>query len=381
LVAETTHVTALSPTDLELQLLERVRANRIQIPSYPAIATKLQAMVAAGRSTEQVAAVAANDPPLVAALLARATSAQHASAGQLGIAAAIQRVGMDELVQIAVAQSVGAIALAPGPLAAIRRDTWRRSLVAGRVAQVLCSRCGMAPSEAYLAGLLQDFGSTAALSAIEQLSKEHELPTQSELDWRAVVSRVRGEFGGAIAKRWSLPASIAGVIAEDTDSPLARLLDHVRRVVALLDDDRLDEAVDVTTDEREAILAALPEIIAQMALYTHTLVSRHALPIEPPPRMAESWPVQFDVRHRGTSYAACSVSVEGIDMVGKMSLATNWLVCVTLECKPEPIELLLNVRQCEPRDDGTCAIWAKPFGLGAVAKQRWLSLLDAARPA
>lgn len=372
-------MTGLSPTQLEERVLDRVRSNRIQIPSYPAIATKLQAMVAAGRSIEQLAAVAANDPPLVAALLARATTAQHAGSGPLGIDTAIVRVGVDELVQIAVAQSVGAIALAPGPLAALRRDTWRRALVSGRVAQVLAARQRTSTSEAYLAGLLQDFGSTAALSAIEALTKDASLPTMPEATWRELVARVRSHFGEAIAARWSLPPAIASVIAGTSGSPFARFLELVRDVVALLDDDRLADSTELSEQEREAVLAALPDVIAQMELYTHTMMSKLGSPVEPRPRPSATWPADFEVVHRGASYHARGVSSDGLEMVGRMCLATNWLVGVKLQCEPEPIEMLVNVQQCESHTDGTCAIVAKPFGLGAAAKQRWHSLLETAR--
>jgi HD-like signal output (HDOD) protein len=374
-------VTAISPAELEARLAHRLRANQLKIPSYPAIATKLQAMVAAGRSTEQLAQVAANDPPLVAAVLARATSAEHGHGGAITIASAIARVGVDELVAIAVAESVGAIALTPGPLASLRRDTWRRSLISARVGQELASRRRIAPGEAYLAGLLHDFGSIAVLSGVEELSKEATLPTLPEHEWRTLVAKLRLSFGASIASRWKLPDAIASVIAcGKSATPLVEHVALVDRVVAQLDAGGLADAGDLLAEERAAIEAALPEIVAQMALYTHTIAPKHS-PIAPPPPGTTSWPCELEVVQGNASFSTRTISFDAIEMVGKASLAVSWLVSVTLRCAPDPLQMLVNIKSCEARDDGTFAIVAQPFGLGGVVKQRWQSLLEAARTA
>jgi HD-like signal output (HDOD) protein len=371
----------MSPAELEARLAERLRANRLKIPSYPAIATKLQAMVAAGRSTEQLAQVAANDPPLVAALLARASSAEHGRSGAITIASAIARIGVDALVELAVAESVGAIALTPGPLASLRRDTWRRSLISARVGQELASRRRITPGEAYLAGLLHDFGSIAVLSSVEELSKEATLPTLPEPEWRALVDKLRLSFGASIASRWKLPDVIASVIACGTSTtPLVEHVALVDRVVAQLDAGGLADAGELSVEERAAIEAALPEIVAQMALYTHTMMPKHS-PIVAPMPSSNRWPLELEVVQGNASFATCAVSPDAIEMVGRASLAVSWLVSVTLRCQPDPLQMLVNIKACDARDDGTFAIVAQPFGLGGAVKQRWQALLDAARTA
>lgn len=375
-------MTAISPTDLEQLLVDRLRADRIKIPSYPAIATKLQAMVAAGRSTEQLAAVAANDPPLVAALISHATSAQHANTGSITIAAAIVRVGVDQLVDVAVAASVGAIALAAGPLAALRRDTWWRSLVSARIGQLLAARNAIPAAEAQLAGLLHDFGAVAVLSAIEDVSKQTTLPTLSESAWREVVARLRGSFGEAISTRWKLPPQLAAVIIGTGDSPLMRHIALVDHVMALIDRDALDTASAISAVECDAIASALPDIVAQMALYSHTAMPKGAQsPIERAPRPSAAWPIKLDVLHGQTPYTASAIAADGLELMGRKSLAVNWLISVTLRCEPTPLQVILNVKACDPRDDGTFAIFAQPFGLGGSLRQRWQSLVDQTRSA
>ena len=153
-----------------------------------------------------------------------------------------------------------------------------------RVGQELASRRRITPGEAYLAGLLHDFGSIAVLSSVEELSKEVTLPTLPELEWRALVDKLRLSFGASIAARWKLPDVIASVIAcGNSTTPLVDHVALVDRVVAQLDAGGLADAGELSLDERAAIEAALPEIVAQMALYTHTMMPKHSSIAAPAP--------------------------------------------------------------------------------------------------
>jgi hypothetical protein len=217
------------------------------------------------------------------------------------------------------------------------------------------------------------------------LSKEATLPTLPELEWRALVAKLRLAFGASIASHWKLPPAIASVIACADAAAASPLIDHVAlvdRVVAQLDAGGLADTCELSADERAAIEAALPEIVAQMALYTHTIVpKRPPSPITSGPPAAGRWPCELEIVQGNASYAARAISLDAIEMVGKTSLAVSWLVSVTLRCAPVPLQMLVNINTCEPRDDGTFAIVAQPFGLGGAVKQRWQLLLDAARSA
>jgi hypothetical protein len=159
-------------------------------------------------------------------------------------------------------------------------------------------------------------------------------------------------------------------------------IELVDRVTALIDRDALDCGAELTAVEREAIAFALPEIVAQMALYSHTAMPKNAQsPIERAARPSVSWPTKLEVRHSQVSYAACSIASEGLELIGRKSLATNWLISVALHCEPTPLQVILNVKACDARDGGTFAIFAQPFGLGGTVRQRWRSLVDQARTA
>src|SRR5580704_7925971 len=380
-----------TPAALEAALIARLRANQLHIPSYPAVAAKLQELVGHKRGTDELAGVAANDPPLVAALLAHASSAAHApAAAPTSLAAAIQRLGVQELVRLALAASLGAVATGPGPLATLRRDTWRCALLSARLCHDLATRRGLSPDEAYVAGLLHDFGAIAVVAGLEEMAKETALPTLPEITWRAIVSRLHVPFGAAIATRWKLPPPITAVIAsygqppETPRTPLVALVQLVDRVIEKLDRApstgiaALLEIRELATDERYAIGVALPEVVAQMATYSAP-VAAAASKVEPHKRDEEAWPVAFDVAYQSSMLHARTISPSTFELVGKSPMSPNWLADVTLHCQPEPLQMLVNVKSCEPTGDGSFAIVMQPFALGGPTKQRWAALVDSAR--
>jgi hypothetical protein len=116
-----------------------------------------------------------------------------------------------------------------------------------------------------------------------------------------------------------------------------------------------------------------------MAVYTHTIVPKHAppSPIAPLAPPMNRRPCELEIVQGNATFSATSISPDAIEMIGKTSLAVSWLVSVTLRCEPEPLQLLVNIKACEPRGDGTFAIVAQPFGLGGAVKQRWLALAGA----
>jgi HD-like signal output (HDOD) protein len=385
-----------TPASLEAALVARLRANQLHIPSYPAVATKLQELVSKGRRTDELASVAANDPPLVAALLANASSVAHGgAAAPASLSAAIQRVGMQELVRLALAASLGSVATAPGPLAGLRRDTWRCALLSARLCHDLAVRRGIDAEEAYLGGLLHDFGAIAVVAGLEESAKQAPLPMLPEITWRAIVSRLHVPFGAAIAMRWKLPPSIATVIAsygqppEMPKSPLVQLVQLVDRVIEKLDRApstgiaALLELRELSTDERYAIGAALPDVVAQMAAYTSSTPTAAAAPskVEAAKREEEAWPVAFGVTQSGSpeTMQARTISPSSFELVAKQPLTPNWLSDITMQCEPEAIKMLVNVKSCEPAGDGSYLVVMQPFALAGPVKQQWTALLEQAR--
>lgn len=307
---------------------------------------------------------------------------------------AIQRVGVDQVIQLSLALGLGKASTAGGPLGSLRRNTWRCALLAARFAQELAQKRGVPPETAYLAGLLRDFGEVVLVACIEDIAKDVPLPVLPEAQWQAFVGRMQVQVGMAVAARWHLPEPIADVIAHHREAanvpstPLTALIKLVDRVIAILDRSpatgiaALLEVPELATMERYAIGAAAQEVGTNMASFTATAAQVQSAKISPEPARAadeEAWPVDFEVScPKHDAYRALTMSPNTFEMEGKDPLAPGWLVELTLGCMPSPIKMLANVKACEPSGAGHKVV-LQPFALGGDLKKQWLALMDSAR--
>ena len=375
---------------IEQALVDRLRANKLRIPPYPAVAAKLERIARDPRHTiAQLAEVVAQDPSIAAAVVGRANSAANGHPVTT-LAESLQRIGVEQVIQIALAASLGKASTAGGPLGALRRNTWRCALLAARFAQELATKRSVAPDSAYLAGLLHDFGAVVLVAGIEEIGQQVPLPMLPEAQWQAFVTKHQVQVGMAIAARWHLPEPITDVIAHHHEpanvaaTPLTQLIKLVDRVIAILDRSpgtgvaALLEIPEVATMERYAIGAAAQEVGAQMASLSTAAEASTAI-TEAARTDEEAWPVAFEVSvPKHDAYTAVTISPNAFEIVGKEPLAPAWLVEVTLGCMPSPIKLLANVKTCEPCPEGHRVVLA-PFALGGDLKKQWLALLESAR--
>jgi HD-like signal output (HDOD) protein len=142
--------------DLRQEVETMLKARTLALPAWPAVAIKLQRLVSSDNfGLSDLAKLVEADQALAAVTLRTANSAFYrASAPVTTLPQAISRVGARELSNIAIASTLGAQAGAPGPLASLRKESWRKSLVGAAFAQVLARGRGLDPGEAFLAGLL-----------------------------------------------------------------------------------------------------------------------------------------------------------------------------------------------------------------------------------
>lgn len=385
--------------DLEVLLTSRLEADKLRLPPYPAIALKLQQLATSGRhSTRDLCATVNADAALVAAVLRRANAAASGSATLIStLEAAVTRIGIEDLLRLALAQSVGVTASAFGPLASLRRDTWRMSLLAARIGLELAERRGISQDEAFVAGLLHDFGAITVLVGLEDLKVE--LPVLPAETWKILVDRLHVKFGAVIAKRWNLPAPIVHAIQNHHDVQrytgphralveLVATVDHINTifdrapttsVAALL------EVPGLSQDERYRIGAMVPQISEYMASFeassspareakAKTAVAKPASDLE------DGWPIELIVSTARDVYQACALAPNAIAFRGTAALLPNWLTQMTLGSDPE-LAMLANVKTCEPQPDGSYLMTAQPFGLDGKEKQIWFHLVQRTRPA
>jgi HD-like signal output (HDOD) protein len=379
-------INALRADQLERAIRERLLSDRVRIPPYPAVLARFQQCANSGR-LDEIARLVAADSALAASVLARASSVLYGG-HTAHLASAISRLGMDELLKLALTTSVAPLALASGPFSVLRRDAWRRALLGAHITEILAKTSDLL-DETFAAGLLHDLGEVVALACIEDIGREHALPALDVAGWRLVIQRVHVDFGMMLAARWNLPEPIAIVMACHHEPPAGPHADLIA-LVALADCvvDVLDrspgtgiaallEVPGISSAARYAIGAALVDIAAQIACFETPPTAPSPVVLRPPP--PDGWPIDVAAeRPRRGTYRARRISPDALHLTGPEPLTVNWLIDLKLATDP-PLMLLVNVVSCEPGPGGEHTIVAAPFGLDGDAKAGWLALLERAR--
>jgi HD-like signal output (HDOD) protein len=386
-----------SGLELAAKLVERLQTTEIRVPPYPAVASSLERLSRDGKSTvAAVAALVATDAALAATVLRHASTASSKSNAPSTLEAAISRLGLDELTRVVIATTIGGAAARPGPLALLRRDQWRRSLLAAMFCKELAPRRGVQPDQAFLAGLLHDFGAIVVLSCLESLGVAP-LPVLPELTWRRLVEGLHVELGMVVVARWHLPEPIAEVIAgHHTPHTCSRVYRPLVQLVAIADQiiDILDrgsagdiaalvEVPGLEHDERYRIGALMPKVADQMARFEMAnergVASSVAAATDP---AAERWPVDFAVESRSqVVFRASALGATALVLTSPVALQPAWLAELTLRCAPDTITMLAHVKSCETTPRGTYLVTAQPFGLAGPDREAWLRLIERTRPA
>ncbi|MCX5745346.1 MAG: HDOD domain-containing protein [Proteobacteria bacterium] len=377
-----------------LPLLESLQISEPRIPPYPAVATALERLAREGASIKEITTLVSTDASLVAMLLRRASSASMRSSAILTLESAIWRLGLEELMRIALATGLGASASRQGPLGELRRDQWRRSLLAAIVCKELAARRGVLPETAFLAGLLHDFGAIVVLACLEEL--DGPLPAMSVRGWGAIVEELHVDFGGVLARRWKLPAPLAETIAyhhapdgaSAAHKPLVDLVAIVDRIIDLLDrapDQGIDALRDVPglgADERAQIAALLPKVAQQIAIFEPTAPDARPSPIVHTAVIECSWPVDFAISgDDGQTHRACSVGPNVVAFHSAEPYQTGWLSELTLHADADELVMLANIKSCEAVARNSWLVTARPFGLGGAGNATWLRIVARTRSA
>lgn len=378
--------------DLERAIATALASNRFKVPPYPAVAAKLESLARQrnGATINQLVAVISADACLAAQVLGRAQSAANSNGRAVTtLFEALSRVGLDTLVQMALATGLGSEVIAPGPLAELRRDMWRRGLLSAHLARMLANNRGVSEETAYSAGLIHDLGSAIVVTTLEDLAKQLPLPVLPEASWRQLVHNHQVAFGMVIASRWKLPDTLTELIAHGHDqtsqSPLAQLIQLSDRIVARLDGTpttgiaAMMDFPELSDIERCTIGSVVQEVVKNMASYNEVKATKTVPSNVAVERPANGLlPVAFEVtpEHKRRCRAR-AISSEALVLDGDDELLPNWLIELTLHCQPKPMTMLANVRSCE-RSGARYVISVQPFALGGTAKHQWQQLVDAA---
>jgi len=196
--------------------LDTLITDSCDIPSAPPVVTDLMsAMADPMAGAEQIAAVIARDPTLVAQLLRVANSPFYGRRGQVAsVAAAVMTLGFHAVRNLVVALSTRGVY---GEFAGLTRALWDHANAVALASGAIAKGVGrVSVDDAVAAGLLHDLGMVLLLRADEAgySALVEETPDVVAL---AAAERARfgfdhGDAGAAVVLHWALPESLVAVV-------------------------------------------------------------------------------------------------------------------------------------------------------------------------
>jgi HD-like signal output (HDOD) protein len=386
----------LSAASLEQQVRERAVAGTVKIPPYPSIALRLQGIVDEGNyGLTDLARIASSDAAVTATVLRLANSGYYRGSARLtSLPDAISRIGAQELCKVALAAALGNVAAGQGPLAGLRRSTWRQALGSALVSQVLAPIRRLGTQQAFLCGLLHDFGRVVAIASLEEVLSTQPGGTLAEADWSALIDRLHVELGTLVSARWNLPDLLVEVIAGHHLPPVAgnacpfvELVCTADEVVALLEDcpyllksdfDRIPSLKG--PQEVEALMQYIPLIPGYISGLDEITVPAGAhggkSAIERPdtvlgqPRLEIDLPVSW-VRTAGEApFRAAFITPNGIGLTGRNFMHEGSVARLRVAIEGQVIDLSGRVVLCRPEKDGNL-VEIRLFALPGPTQAWW----------
>jgi HD-like signal output (HDOD) protein len=387
--------------DLEPQVMDLINRDAIKVPLHPPVAMKLQKVVAAGKyGAADLAKLVGEDQSLAATLLRYANSPKYRGIEQItSLHDAITRMGAAEVCRSAFALSFASHATAPGPLAGLRRHWWYQALLGAHVCYRLGDLRGLRRDEAFVCGLLHDFGRAVALAGFEQLLQEQNderiLPAHV---WESSVDRIHVEAGVALAQRWNLSTLVRAAMAlhhhpEDAGvhRKMVEVVNAADGIVAGVDGHAHITSRDMAPvpSLRPDEIVVLTDLLPQLAAAVADLDSVNAIEIaRAPARSQVQKPrtalegdaklFRFEIsmaRPAGPlAFRGGYISPEGFGFSGNVRLAENSIVRLSIE--PEgmkPLGVFARILLCVAEGEAH-RMEAQLFGLDRPTVAAWNSL-------
>lgn len=387
------------PLDIDAAIVDLVSRGAVQVPPYPAVAMRIEEMVRReDYGLDELTRLVASDQALAADALRCANSAFYSRGAPVAsINAAITRIGAKEVVRLALASGLGGTVRRPGPLASLKRRVWLEALASAALAQELARKRALAPDEAFVCGLLHDFGKVIAIACVEEILKARRGAIARPLEaWNDVVERYHVELGLVLAERWKLPQVVADVIslhhnlegAAGAKSPaLVDLVATTDEVTA-----RLEEQSWVTAEDLGAIsslkapecellvrvLDRLPGFIASFegggAATTGDVSAVEAK--TPEHFMTGPTPVDFPVtvvlNRESRRYRATRIATNHLAANGPSPLPEN--VLIELKIDGGQAFTCWATAKLSWAESGGYTVLFQPFALNGQAAERWKAL-------
>ncbi len=380
---------------IESELEAQISEGSLPLPAYPSVARLAQQVIGRGEyGLDEVAKLIASDAAIAADVVRCANSAIYRrGAPATNLTQAVTRVGARQVERLILALSLSPCAQAAGPLATLRRIIWIEGLASAALCQELARLRGLRQEEAFLLGLIHDFGKIVAFSHLEALCEKHRVDTAWPVEiWAGLVERHHVATGRSLARVWELPQVVSEVVsfhhAESAECVDPGLLSVVKTA------DLVVERLMKTPGLAESDLALIPglakfgerEALARIARKIPDLVGAFETPVPtggiPPTHIdhpestlerhprSVAFPVTVKLARQSREYRATSISRNGLALAGSQPIDEGRLHEATLHGQPGPLHMWALTRLSR-RQGSSYHVEMHPFALSGVERALW----------
>jgi HD-like signal output (HDOD) protein len=383
---ETTAAAWSAEADLDGAILDLVERDAVRVAPFPAIASRVERLVASGDwEVAELERLVEADPALAGAALRAANGRRRRGGDVCSIEGATRRLGPHGLALAAVEEIRHAGVTRPGPLAALRRRAWKDAVACGALCRDLARARALPPGDALVCGLLHDVGRLLAIALLERIAQgarcDRAMPARW---WEAVVERYHVRLGLALADRWLLPPPVRDCIAHhhsERPDPFGApglvsavtTCDAVVRVLA--DEGRVaeDDAASIralTQGDADALARTVDRLPRLLA----TLETDPGPPaIAVGPRAVRSRAPGVRIRIGGSVYEGVGFAPHQLIVRGDVPLPEELLLEVEVVRDPA-VRFHARVLMCWP-EDGRFGAVLMPFALSGPALLHWHGLV------
>ncbi|MEO1174178.1 MAG: HDOD domain-containing protein, partial [Myxococcota bacterium] len=374
---------------------------KLEIPPAPTVALKLQEVLSRDDfGGPEIVRIVETDAALSASVLRYANSASRAGRMEITeLPAAVSRVGIRNVAQIALAEALGKTFGKPGRLAEVRSRLWQRSLVSAFVCQSVAKKRGTNADQAFTAGLLHDFGAAVVLAAAERVLGEDQHNRRSLDAWTELAMESHTDVGRIVASDWELGDFLTDVMVHHHEPEMAP--EYSEMLELILASDRVCGLVEQHVEISEALLIECFGDVEEARLVADELPKlaervealSHAAKAPPPARSAvtpspestlhgrlRKLEAGIEILDNPDSFTPAAIATDGLVIFANKPLALNTLARVLVRpLTGESFMLWCNPTLDEPCDRGH-RVELRPFALGGLAKRRFNELFTHAEP-
>lgn len=264
----------LGPKQEEVEGLRTAIVNRLlkgdfQIPLLPTVANKIMNITRQDDySLRDLSEVIVTDQVITAELLKHANSAFYNRGRTIeSISMAVQLLGAQTVTNLVLTLSLRSVVTGRDIFLENKKQVWKRSLACALLARSMSGIVQIDREQAFLCGLMIDFGKIVLYSLIQDLMhKEPQYRSTSKDVINYIITSYHQKVGGTVAEKWMLPASVLEAIknhrALAPDAELSKYVPVASLCNELLQEhfDHQDESGTPVTPRSEAELLASPAV-------------------------------------------------------------------------------------------------------------------------